>query len=213
MLRVRVRRHGHRLRREPRRSAISCALRVRRRHMLVQRPDGEAWRLLDAVEAEWRLRSLGGGGVVAVLEVGACFVHRGKAGAEKRGGLRRLSRGLFLGGSLEEFLKSSVVLPGLGQQGWGVLLGKQARLGHGTVSDSHERFSTQVRACCWWSKRSRRVPLCDCCSGGGRPAAACLSQPGVSERQVHVEPNSTPLPTNGRNRRHGSPKINPEPSG
>lgn len=38
-----------------------------------------------------------------------------------------------------------------------------------------------------------------------------LSQPGVSERQVHVEPNSTPLPANGRNGCHDSPKINREP--
>jgi len=54
--------------------------------------------------------------------------------------------------------------------------------------------------------------LYDCCFGGGRPAAACLSLPGVSERQVHVEPISTPLPANGRKRLHGSPKINPDPS-
>lgn len=59
----------------------------------------------------------------------------------------------------------------------------------------------------------RRVYLCDCCLGGGRPAAACLSQSGVSEQQAHVEPSLTPLPTNGRNRHHDSPKINPEPCG
>lgn len=34
-----------------------------------------------------------------------------------------------------------------------------------------------------------RFYLCDCCLGGGRPAAACLSQPKVLKRQVHVEPN------------------------
>lgn len=113
--------------------------------MLIQRPDGEPWRLLDAVEAERCLWSLGRGGVVTVLKVGACFVHRGKAGAEKRGGLRCLSRGLFLGGSLEELLKPNVVLSRLGQQGWGVLLGKQAQLGGSTVSDSHEHFSTLWR--------------------------------------------------------------------
>lgn len=28
---------------------------------------------------------------------------------------------------------------------------------------------------------------------GGRPAAACLSQPGVSERKAHVERNYTPF--------------------
>lgn len=82
--------------------------------MSVQRPDAEPRRLLDVVEAERCLRSLGRGGVFAVLEVGACFVHRGKIGAEKYGRLRCLSGGLFLGGSLEELLKTSVVLSRLG---------------------------------------------------------------------------------------------------
>ena len=81
--------------------------------------------------------------MVAVLEVGACFVHRGKAGAEKRGGLRCLGGSLFLGGSLEELLKPNVVFSRLGKQGGRVLLGKQARLGHSTVS--HERFCTLKR--------------------------------------------------------------------
>lgn len=83
--------------------------------------------------------------MVAVLEVRACFVHRGKAGAEGRGGLRCLSGSLFLGGSLEELLESNIVLSGLGKQGRGVLLGKQARLVNSTVSDSHERLSTLRR--------------------------------------------------------------------
>lgn len=113
--------------------------------MLIKWPDGEPWRLLDAGEAERCLWSLGRGGVVTVLEVRACFIHRGKAGAEKRGRLRCLSGGLFLGSSLEEFLKPNIVLSGLGQQGWRVLLGK---LGDSTVSDSHECFSTQVKTCC-----------------------------------------------------------------
>lgn len=82
--------------------------------MLIQWPDGEPWRLLDAVEAEWCLWSLGRSGVVTVLEVRACFIHRGKAGAEKRSGLRCLSGGLFLGGSLEELLKPNIVLSRLG---------------------------------------------------------------------------------------------------
>lgn len=76
--------------------------------------------------------------MVTVLEVRACFVHRGKAGAEMCGGLRCLSAGLSLGGSLEEFLKFSVVLSGLGQQGRGILLGEQAQLGGSTECDSHE---------------------------------------------------------------------------
>lgn len=113
--------------------------------MLIQRPDSEPWRMLDAVEAERCLWSLGRGRVVTVLKVRARFIHRGKAGAEMCGRLRCLNRSLFLGGSLEEFLKFNVVLPGLGQQGWGVLLGKQAHLGHSTVCDSHERFSTLWR--------------------------------------------------------------------
>lgn len=54
------------------------------------------------------------------------------------GRLGSLSRGLLLGASLEEFLKSHIVLSRLGQQGWGVLLGKQAQLGHSTISKSHE---------------------------------------------------------------------------
>lgn len=113
--------------------------------MLIQRPDGEPLSLLDAREAERRLWSLGRRRVVAVLEVRACFVHRGKAGAEGRGGLRCLSGGLFLSRSLEEFLESNIVLSRLGKQGRGVLLGKQARVGDSTISDSHERLSTLWR--------------------------------------------------------------------
>ena len=109
--------------------------------MLIQRPDGEPWRLLDFVEAERCLWSLGRGRVVAALEVRACFVHRRETGAERCGGLRCLSGGLFLGGSLEEFLKPNVVLSRLGQQGRRVLLAKQAWLGDGTVNDRHEHFS------------------------------------------------------------------------
>lgn len=65
------------------------------------------------MEAERRLWGLGRGGVVAVLEVRAGFIHGGKAGAEKRSGLRCLRGGFFLGGSLKELLKTSIVLPGL----------------------------------------------------------------------------------------------------
>lgn len=113
--------------------------------MLIQRPDSEPLRLPDAVEVKRCLRSPGRGGVVTVLEVGAGFIHRGKAGAEMHCGLRRLSGGLFLSGPLEELLETDIVLSRLGQQGRRVLLGKQARLGCSTVSDSHERFSTLRR--------------------------------------------------------------------
>jgi len=115
--------------------------------MLIQRPDGDPWRLLDAVEAERCLWSPGRSGVVTALEVRACFVHRREAGAERSGVLRSLSRGLFLGGPLEELLKPKVVLSRLGQQGGRVLLGKQAWLGDSTVSDRHEHFSFQVKTC------------------------------------------------------------------
>lgn len=111
--------------------------------MLIQRSDGESWVLWDAVER--RLWRFGWGGVVAVLEVGAGFVHRGEAGAERCGGLCCLSGRFFLGGSLEEFLKPHVVLPRLWQQRWRVLLGEQAWLGDGAVGDSHEFFSPQVK--------------------------------------------------------------------
>ena len=83
--------------------------------------------------------------MVTVLEVGACFVHRGKAGAERCRRLRRLNGGLFLGASLEELLEPKVVLSGLGQQGWRVLLGKQARKGDSTVSHGHDGFGTLER--------------------------------------------------------------------
>ena len=113
--------------------------------MLIQRPDGEPRGLLDAVEAERRLRCSRRGRVVAALEVRARFVHGGKAGAERRGGLRRLSGGLFLGGPLDEFPETNIVLPRLGQQRRTVLLGKQAWLADGAISDSHECFSTLLR--------------------------------------------------------------------
>ena len=83
--------------------------------------------------------------MVTVLEVGTCFVHGGEVGAEKRGGLRCLSGGLLLGGSLEEFLKPNVVLSRFGKQGRRVLLVKQARVADSPVSDSHERFGTLRR--------------------------------------------------------------------
>lgn len=111
--------------------------------MLVERSDGEPRGRLD-VEIVRGLRSPGRGGVVAVLQVGARFVHRRKAGAEGRGRLRCLSGGLFLGAPFEELLQASIVLSRLGQQRGRVLLGQQAVLRGGTVSDSHECFSTQV---------------------------------------------------------------------
>lgn len=82
--------------------------------------------------------------MVTVLEVRACFIHRGKAGAEGCGRLRCLSGCFSLSSPLEELLKPNVVLSRLGQQGGRVLLGKQAWLGGSTVSDSHECFCTQV---------------------------------------------------------------------
>lgn len=115
--------------------------------MLIRQPDGEPWRLI-AVEALWCIWSARRGEVVTVLEVRACFIYRGETGTERCGRLRCLSGGFFLGGPFEELLKSNVVLSRLGQQGWGVLLGKQAWLGDSTISDSHECFSTQVKTCC-----------------------------------------------------------------
>lgn len=80
--------------------------------------------------------------MVTVLQVRARFIDRGKARAKIGGRLCCLGRSLFLGCSLEEFLEFNVVLSRFGQQGWRVLLGKQAHLGHSTVCKIHEHFST-----------------------------------------------------------------------
>lgn len=113
--------------------------------MLIERSDAEPRCRMDAVQSERRLRGLGRGGVVAALEVRAGFIHRGETGAERCGRLRGLSRRLLLRCPFEELLKPHVVLSRLGQQGGWVLLGKQAWLGDGSVSDSHECLNTQVK--------------------------------------------------------------------
>lgn len=140
---VRVRGHCHCWRWEPRFSVVSCTLWVRGSHMAIQRPDGDPWRLLDTVWSEWCLWSFWRGtGVVTVLKVRAGFIHRRKAWAEMCGGLQHLSRGLFPGRSLEEFLKLGIVLSGLGEQGWRVVLGKWARPGNSATGKSHECIHT-----------------------------------------------------------------------
>lgn len=123
--------------------SVRCTLRIRWRHMLVglHRPYRESCRLL-AVEAIWSLGGPGRGGVVAVFEVRTGLVYRWKAGAERCGGLWGLSCGFLLCGAFEELLKTEVVFSRLGQQRGRVLVGKQARLGNGSVSNGHERFCT-----------------------------------------------------------------------
>lgn len=97
-----------------------------------------------AVETIRGFWSPGRGGVVAVFKVRASFVHGGQTRAERCSRLRHLSCSLLLSSAFEELLEADVVFAGLGQQRGRVLVGKQARLGDSGVSNSHERFSTQV---------------------------------------------------------------------